>query len=127
MATKKVKRMTAREKKLAAEARAELRAKGLMPPAKKPLNRKKFVDEAKKIYEEESKEYDFSLYLFWALGEMMGHRDAECRIDLEAVGAAKIIHLAKRRRDFEKEQKAQGKEKWSIGELCDAMMDIYGA
>ena len=63
MATKKGKQMTARKKELAAEARAELREKGLMPPVKKPLNRKKYVDKAKKIYEEESKEYDFTLYL----------------------------------------------------------------
>lgn len=98
MAAKKGKRMTAREKKLAAEARAELREKGLMPPVKKPLNRKKYVDEAKKIYEEESKKHDFTLYLIWALWEMMGHTGSDHRLDLEAVGAAKVIHLAKRRR-----------------------------
>ena len=127
MAAKKGKRMTAREKKLAAEARAELREKGLMPPVKKPLNRKKYVDEAKKIYEEESKEYDFTPYLIWALWEMMGHTSSDHRLDLEAVGAAKVIHLAKRRRDFERAQKARGKESWTIGEMCEAVLDIYKA
>lgn len=127
MAAKKKASMTAREKKLAAEVRAELREKGLMPPAKKPLNRKKFVEEARKIYAEESQEYGFEAYLTWALGEMMGHKDAEFRIDLEAVGAAKVIHLAKRRKDFEKEQKAQGKKTWTVGEMCEAMMGIYQA
>lgn len=127
MAAKKGKKMTAREKKLAAEARAELREKGLIPAKKKPLNRKKFVSEAKEILLEEIEEYGFDLYLYWALQEMMGHTNADFTLDLEAVGAAKVIHLAKRRQEFEKAQRAQGKEKWFVGELCDAVRDIYKA
>lgn len=128
MADKKRKKMTAREKQLAAEVRAELREKGILPPPKKPLNRKKFITQARGILQAEPEGYSFTLYLYWALGEMMGHSSGPgFTPDLEAVGAAKVIHLAKRRMDFEAEQKAQGKERWTVGEVCDAVMDIYKA
>lgn len=42
----KTKPMTEREKKLRAKARAELRADGILPPKKKPLNREAFCKEA---------------------------------------------------------------------------------
>ena len=125
MATRKGRRMTAREKKLAAEVRAEMRDKGLLPEKKKPLNRKKFVDQARAVLGE-SIGYDTIPYLLWALSEMLGHRAyLEASPDLEAVGAAKVILLAKRRMDFEKEQIAAGREKWTIGELCEAVQDVY--
>lgn len=125
MATRKGRRMTAREKKLAAEVRAEMRDKGLLPEKKKPLNRKKFVDQARAVLGE-SIGYDTIPYLLWALSEMLSHRaNPYASPDLEAVGAAKVILLAKRRMDFEKEQNAAGREKWTVGELCEAVQDVY--
>jgi len=120
--------MTAREKQLAAQVRAELREKGLLPEKKKPLNRKRFIEEARDMLRTDGAEYGFTLYLYWALGEMMGHANGPGFLpDLEAVGAAKVIHLAKRRMDFEAAQKAQGKEQWTVGEMCEAVMDVYKA
>lgn len=128
MAARKGRKMTAREKQLAAEVRAELREKGLMPEKKKPLNRKRFIEEARDILREDGTEYGFTLYLYWALGEMMGHTDGQSLSpDLEAVGAAKAIRLAKARMDFEAAQKAQGRAQWTVGELCEAVMDVYKA
>lgn len=127
MATKKGRRMTDREKKMAAEVRAEMREKGLLPEKKKPLNRKKFVDQARAVLQE-GIDYDMMPYISWALAEMTGHRAyLDTSPDLEAVGAAKVILLAKRRMDFEKEQIAAGREKWTVGEMCEAVVDIYKA
>ena len=116
-------KMTEREKQFRKSARDELRKAGLLPPTKKPLNRKKFVEEAKSMLDQEIR----PAYLLWALTEMMNHGGANRQLDLEAVGAAKVIHLAKRRMDFEQEQQAKGRTKWTIGELCDALMDVYKA
>ena len=116
-------KMTEREKQFRKSARDELRKAGLLPPTKKPLNRKKFVEEAKSMFGQ-GIEPD---YLLWALTEMMNHCGANYQFDLEAVGAAKVIQLAKRRMDFEQEQKAKGRTEWTIGELCDALMDVYKA
>ncbi len=126
-ATKKHKRMTAEQKRIRAEVKKDLQQKGLLPPAKKPLNRKRFVAEARDILRAETDWYQLNYYLHWALIEMMGHMGSNYTLDLEAVGAAKVIHLAKRRMDFEAEQKAQGKDEWTVGEMCDAVMDIYNA
>lgn len=115
-------KMTEREKQVRKSARDELRKAGLLPPTKKPLNRKKFVEEARHMLGQTR-----NGYLLWALEEMTNHRGANYQLDLEAVGAAKVIHLAKRRMDFEQEQKAKGRTEWTIGELCDALMDVYKA
>ena len=115
-------KMTTREKQVKKAARDELRKAGLLPPTKKPLNRKKFVEEARNMLDQTR-----NGYLLWALEEMTNHRGANYQFDLEAVGAAKVIQLAKRRMDFEQEQKAKGRTEWTIGELCDALMDVYKA
>ena len=44
----KQRKMTEKEKKERAKIRKQLREDGLLPPKKKPMNRKKFIDEARK-------------------------------------------------------------------------------
>ena len=45
-------KMTTREKQVKKVARDELRKAGLLPPTKKPLNRKKFVEEARNMLDQ---------------------------------------------------------------------------
>ena len=123
----KAKPMTAREKKDRARIRKELREEGIMPPKKKPLNRKAFCNQARSELEKHDG-YDFILYLYWALSEMLEKQDvsrpgAIC-YSLEAVGAAKVVLLAARRMEFEKEKAGQ---KFTIGELIEVVEDIYNA
>ena len=123
----KAKPMTAREKKNRARIRKELREEGIMPPKKKPLNRKAFCNRARSELEKHDG-YDFILYLYWALSEMLEKHDvsrpgAIC-YSLEAVGAAKVVLLAARRMEFEKEKAGQ---KFTIGELIEVVEDIYNA
>ena len=123
----KAKPMTAREKKNRARIRKELREEGIMPPKKKPLNRKAFCNQARSELEKHDG-YDFILYLYWALSEMLEKQDvsrpgAIC-YSLEAVGAAKVVLLAARRMEFEKEKAGQ---KFTIGEVIEVVEDIYNA
>ena len=125
--TQKAKPMTAREKKDRARIRKELREEGIMPPKKKPLNRKAFCNRARSELEKHDG-YDFILYLYWALSEMLAKQDvsrpgAVC-YSLEAVGAAKVVLLAARRMEFEKEKAGQP---FTTGELIEAVEEIYNA
>ena len=92
---------------------------------KKPMNRKKFIDEARSVYE--SMDFLDNLpYLIWGISEMLAHT-TDLKPDLQAVGVAKVILLAQRRREFEQAKRAQGESTWRVGELVDAVMDIYKA
>lgn len=121
-------KMTAREKADRARIRKELREEGLLPPTKKPLNRKKFCEEAREILET-SMWIDFGPYVFWAIAEVLGHTDKTTgALSREAVGAAKILKLAKTRMDFEAARRERGESGgYKIGELYEAVKDIYNA
>ena len=120
--------MTAREKADRARIRKELREEGLLPPVKKPLNRKKFCEEAREIFQSDYG-IDFPIYVYWAIAEMLGHTDKTTgALSREAVGAAKILKLAKARMDFEAARREHGESGgYKIGELYEAVKDIYNA
>lgn len=121
--SKKPRKLTKREKKERAKIREQLRAEGLLPPVKKPLNHKKFIEAAEKLYKTEDL-LDMVPYIYWALAEMMNHG----RGDKEAIGAAKVLLLAKRRKEFEEERRAQGlTNTYKVGELYEAVEEIYNA
>lgn len=125
---KKPKRMTSSEKKLRAEVRAELREKGILPPVKKPLNRKRFCKEAEEILLSVDW-FDNAPYLIWALVEMINHTGGTgISRSLEAVGAAKVIKLAKARKDFEAARRDKGEPNtYTIDKLYEATKDILMA
>lgn len=119
-------RMSDREKREREKIRAELKARGIIQPDKKRLDRRKLSDAAHKELIDRDL-YSFGLYLFWALGEMTRHRGRDGRLDKEAVGAAKAIMLAARRQDWEKEQSALGRCEFKVQEIYEAVKDIYDA
>ena len=82
----KKKRLTNREKKLRAEAKKELQAKGVIPPDKPKLNRKKFIDEAKAEWNSREKCYVWDVYMMQAMSYMLGHMEKDMRLSREAVG-----------------------------------------
>ena len=124
MKTKKP--MSARERKERAAIRKELRAEGLLPPVKKPVNRKKFCEEAEAILRES--DYGFTLLVLWALLEMLHHAEYPSgNRSRDAIGAAKAIKMAKARADFEERNRAAGRHEYTAGELYDVVKDIYEA
>ena len=123
--SKKPRKLTEREKKERAEIRARLRAEGLLPPTKKALNHKKFIEAAEKLYKTEDL-LDMVPYIYWALAEMMRHGGG--RLYKEAVGAAKVLLLAKQRKEFEESQRKPGQSlTYTVGELYEAVEEIYNA
>ena len=114
-AKKKYKKLTNKEKQMNKEIRQEMREKGIIPPVKPKLNRKKF---AKEVREEWQKNGDI-FYLGKAIGCMIPTGEFETNISSEQIGALKVLKIAMEYKKFEEEIKAQGKTTYSIGELYE--------
>lgn len=128
MAAKK--RMSSKEKLERARIKKELQRDGILPPDKKPLNRKKFVEEAEQEWEGRGApgDYMWNLYLLRALSYMMAQREKNSlRISQEAVGAAKVLKTAVRLKAFCDSLKAEGKTQYTLGEEYEAVRDILEA
>lgn len=120
--------MTKKEIKLRAEIKKSLQAKGLLPPNKKKLNRKKFIDEAREQWEKRDLGcllWDF--YIQQALIWMTSYTDMNLRLSPQAVGAAKVYKIALRFKEFEDEKKRLGETKYKIKELYESLKDIMEA
>lgn len=120
-----MKRLTKKEKKIRAEIRKDLKEKGVIPPDKKRLNRKKFIEEAKK--EIAKVNYEMFLNLVASLNIVMDRRDRNLNISTEAIGAAKAVKLAIRMKQFEKMVEERGDTKYSVKELLEYIKDILEA
>lgn len=118
MAAKRQK-MTVREKKFRAEVRAQLRAEGAIPPTKKPLNRKKFIEEAVSEYNTTMTLLADHGYLFQAFGLMTG----TYRPTLENVGAAKVLKIACALKSYHEGRSEPG----TIGERYEYIKPILDA
>ena len=124
------KRMTAREKKLRAQAKKRLQAEEIIPPDKPRLNRKKFIEEAKAEWNSRVSgdvaiwDGDFAE----AMAIMLAHRESSSgRASLEAVGAAKVLKLAVRMSEFKEKVMAEGRKQYTTGEMYEYIKDILEA
>ena len=119
-------RMTAQEKAERERVRKKLREEGLLPPKKKPLDRRAFVKKAKEVLED-GRLASYEVYFYWALMEILEKSDPNKgpnSVSAEAVGAAKVILLAERRMVFTKENAGRT---YTNRELLDALVEIYNA
>lgn len=120
--------MTKKEIKQRAEIKKRLQAKGILPPNKKRLNRKKFIDEAREEWEKRDLGcilWDY--YIQQALAWMTSYTDMNLRPSPQAVGAAKVYKIALRFKEFEDEKKRLGETKYKIKELYESLKDIMEA
>lgn len=120
--------MTKREIKERAKIKKSLQAKGILPPDKKKLNRKKFIDEAREEWEK--RDLGFTLWDFYiqqALVWMTSYTDRNLRPSPQAVGAAKVYKIALRFKEFEDEKKRLGETKYKFKELYESLKDIMEA
>lgn len=127
MAAKK-KRMTQREKQERAQAKKRLQEKGIIPPDKPRLNRKKFVEEARKEWDDRPASCVGDIYLVHAIAYVLcqteGMKHCLCK---EAVGAAKVLKIAVRLHEFQEKLKKDGRTKYSLLEEYDYIKDILDA
>ena len=124
----KKKRLTNKEKKLNAEIKKELQEKGVIPPDKPKLNRKKFIEEASAEWNNRDKEcFVWDVYLMGALSYMLGHMEKGMRLSREAVGAAKVLKIAMRLREFSEGLKARGEHEYKVIDQYNYIKDILDA
>lgn len=124
----KRKKMTNKEKALNAKIKKELQEKGVLPPDKPKLNRKKYVDEAIEEWNGKDKDcYVWDIYLHDAISLMLGKVDRNLRVTQEAVGVAKCLKLALRLKEFSDKLKAEGRKEYTLGEKLEFIKDILDA
>lgn len=129
MAAKK-KRMTNAQKKLNAEIKKELQEKGVLPPDKPKLNRKKFIEEARQEWNERDNSfYAWEVFLFEAISIMLSHteRGVSARASPEAVGVAKCLKIALRLREFHQMVRDRGDDQYKLVEQYEYIRDILDA
>lgn len=127
MPQKKYKKLTNREKEWNKKYRKELIEKGLMDPPKKRINRKKYVDETKTLWDKRPECYTWDFYILNAITYMMCHRDRNFKLSQEAVGAAKVLRLALKLREFNEKLSKEGKKEFRIADQMEFIKDIYEA
>lgn len=123
----KKKRLTQAEKKRNAKVKKELQEKGIIPPNKPRLNRKKFVEEAVKEWEECDKVLAFDVFILKAIFTIICTKDVKGHVSQEAVGVAKVLKLAVRLKQFSEKLEAENRLKYTVGEQYDYIKDILEA
>lgn len=120
----KQKPMTQREKKERAQMRKELIAEGVLPPPKKPLNRKKYIRDAMEAWNANGMEaIEEWAYLIQAIGLAM----STYKPKLEDVGVAKMLNVAMEIARFEAECKAAGQTRYKVDALYARIKPILDA
>lgn len=114
MPEKKRKKMTQRQKDERAAIKKWLQAEGLIPPDKKPLNRRKFAQEVR----EEFESYDgFQGYrIMEALGWMIPGELQRNPVTPEQVGVLKLMKIAVELDKFHKKLIEEGRDEYSLEE-----------
>ena len=125
----KQKRLTNKEKKLKAEIKRELQEKGCIPPDKPKLNRKKFIAEAKTEWNGRSGDcHIWEHYIVEAITYMLCQTEGvSSRASLEAVGAAKVLKVAIRLREFSEELREKGENEYKGIDQYNYIKDILDA
>ena len=119
----KQKRLTIAEKKMNATIRNELREKGMIPPVKTKLNRKKFTAEVEKDRDKYLNSYGDTLYINQAINWMISSVKFKRQITLEQIGVLKVIKIAVEIKKFMKSKEENGEEKYNIEELYKNVID----
>ena len=124
----KSRRLTMREKKLNAELKKKWQEEGIIPPDKPKLDRKKFIQEAMDGWNSREPDIVWDNYIYRSIGLMLGHSERRSlRCSLEAVGAAKILKMAMRLREFHEKVRAEGKTEYLVMDEYDYIKDILDA
>lgn len=122
MAKKKYKPMTKREKEEMKQIRKELREKGTIPPVKKRLNRKDYIENTRNKWNE-PEEGNSWIYLTRAVSWVMGRVDHKGNVHPEAIGAAKVLQVAMKMQEFTAKLKEEGRDRYTTGELYEYLKE----
>lgn len=124
----KRKAMANTEKKYRAKIKKELQAEGIIPPDKPRLNRKKFVEEAKEVWNTRALGFfSWDQYVEQAITWMLTLRTSDRRISPETVGVAKLLKITVRLQEFNEKLKKEGRTECTIKEQYEYIRDIIEA
>jgi len=105
-----------------------MQAKGLLPPNKKRLNRKKFIKEALDQWEKRDTAcLVWEFYIMRAMIWMTSYLDNRGNPSPEAVGVAKVYKIALRLKEFEEEKRKSDNPDYTVGEMYENLKDIMEA
>lgn len=101
----------------------------MLPPDKPKLNRKKFIEEARKEWHERSGDcFIWEYYLINAISYMLGRVERRSlSVSLEAVGVAKALKIAVRLHEFHEKLKVEGRDQYPVMEEYEYIKDILDA
>lgn len=119
MAATKKKRLTQREKAENAAFKKRMQDKGLLPPDKPKLNRKKFAADVLAEFDEFGGIED-TLYLLKAIRCMVGPDMRE--VTSEQVGVLKLLKIAVETKKFMNGLSSEGRTQYTIGEYLDKVV-----
>lgn len=119
MAATRKKRLTQREKAEKAAFKKRMQGKGILPPDKPRLNRKKFAAEVLAEFDGFGGIVD-ALYLYKAIGCMVGPDMRE--VTSEQVGVLKLLKIAVETKKFMEALSAEGRKQYTIGEYLDEVV-----
>lgn len=114
--------MTAREKAERAEIKKELQEKGILPPDKPKLNRKKFGREAWAEFSEVCGDFKGLMDLRDAIGYMVS--PDPIKVTPEEVGVYKLMKIAVEVRKFKDKLEKEGRTQYTVGELVEVASPI---
>lgn len=123
MATKnKKKRLTNKEKTFRAQLKKDLQGKGILPPDKPRLNRKKFAKETIEEFEKVCGDFDGLMELWEALGWFVSKNPN--KVTSEQVGIYKLMKVAIETKKFKNRMREAGKDEYNLQELGDIVSPI---
>ncbi len=121
MAKAKQKKMTQREKAERAAFKKQMQEKGVLPPDKPRLNRKKFAREVWMEFEQMNA-IRADVYLRKAIGCMVGPDMRE--VTPEEVGVLKLMKIAIETDKFMRALEAEGRTQYTIGEYAEKVSPL---
>lgn len=105
-----------------------MQEKGILPPDKPRLNRKKFVEEAKQEWNQRDTNcMIWNSYIINAISLILGKKDTKFNVHPEAVGAAKILKLAIRLKKFDDKRREENRVTYKLSEQYEFIKDILDA
>lgn len=119
---KRYKKLTNAEKKSNKEFRESLRTRGIIPPVKPKLNRKKFAKEVAEEFKEGFNSYDDIRYLLDAISWTRPSPESKGRISLEQMGVLKLLKIAIEIKKFKEEKLSLGETKYSPLEMYEKVV-----
>lgn len=124
MAAKRT-RLTQKEKDFNRKYKKELQEKGVIPPDKKRLNRRKFIDEAASEWNNRDTDcYIWDFYLMRAVEYMTAQIGRGLNPTPEAVGAAKVLKAAMKLKEFQDKLREEGREDYTLTEEHEYIKEI---